>query len=328
VSNKRGFQDGKPKAANALTHHVAESLLKELLEFWENRENKQGLNEIAHLRRILFGKTRHPVPADLWIPGASQPGEQQYVVAVVSQEHVLRQLRGVLDLRHTWLQQNGLPLNFQMRDKLERPEFIEWRRNQYEQEEYQQQRQQEDFNKGGNKKMRSGKRSRWSREQQRRCGSPAMWAIISFSGRYDADFLQQAQALDTQPDEQDNVAQDNVPQELTRTAIRCRDDLRRAEHFARKREAGRKRFSSAEQQMLDDLDSGFLLHRANEATRASGHGRLKNPDGTFQDIGAHMGGLARTVLDNWGPRVLPHEEDESESEDDAGLLEDEPVCYS
>ena len=215
-----------------------------------------------------------------------------------------------------------------MRDLLERKEFIAWCRNLYEHEAYQQQRQQEDYNIGGNKLRHSGKRKRWSREQQRRCGSPAMWCIISFSGRYDAEFLQQAQALVTPSDEPDNVAPDNFSRELTRKAIRCREDLRRAEHFARKREAGRKRFSSAEQQMLDDLDSGFLLHRANEATRASGHGRLKNADGTFQDIGAHMGGLARTVLDTWRPSVRPDEEDESDSEDDPGLLEEEPVCYS
>jgi hypothetical protein len=137
-----------------------------------------------------------------------------------------------------------------------------------------------------------------------------------------ATCVQEGSLISTQPD-----VQDNVPQERTRTAQRCRDALRGAEHLARKRVAGRNRFSQGEQQMLKDLDSGALLLRANAATRASGHGRLKNADGTFQDIGAHTGGLARTVLDDWKPPVLEDEEVGQEDAEDAGLQEDEPVCW-
>jgi hypothetical protein len=334
----RRAQDGTPQARNALKHEVAESVDSQMRMFWETH-NPRALKETGDLRRILFAKTKHPVPDDLWIAGASQPGEQQYVVAVVSQEHVLRQLQGVLEVRHAWLQQQGLPLDFHMRDKLERPKFIEWVRNQYEQEGFQQARQEADFREGGPKRMRTGKRSRWSRELQRRCGSPALWSIISFSGRYDANFLAQVQAT-TVPQSDISAAQsnptagasqpevqDNVPQQRTRNAQECRNTLRWAEHLARKRAAGRGRFSYGDQQLLRDFDTGDLLRQANAATRASGHGRLKNADGTFQDIGASTGGLARTVLDDWKPVDQEDQEEGQEDEEDAGMQEEEPVSW-
>ena len=35
------------------------------------------------LRDILFAKQKHQCPEDVWISGASQPGDKQYVEAVV-----------------------------------------------------------------------------------------------------------------------------------------------------------------------------------------------------------------------------------------------------
>ena len=37
---------------------------------------------------------------------------------------------------------------------------------------------------------------------------------------------------------------------------------------------------------------------ADSATRKSGWGRIKHPDGTFEDIAPHNGGIVRTVLDS------------------------------
>ena len=60
------------------------------------------------------------------------------------------------------------------------------------------------------------------------------------------------------------------------------------------------------------------LRQANDATRASGHGRLENADGSFQAIGGSTGGVVRTIPDDWTPPVLEDEGEESEPEDDAG----------
>ena len=65
--------------------------------------------------------------------------------------------------------------------------------------------------------------------------------------------------------------------------------------------------------MLEDLVGGKMHAEANDATRKSGWGRIKHPDGTFEDIAPHNGGIVRTVLDNVVVEELceeePHEEE-------------------
>ena len=99
------------------------------------------------------------------------------------------QIKQVVEFRETWLRQNDLPMNCQMRDK-ERSAFVEWAKKQYHAEEHQQKRQQDDFERGGNSEVRKGKNSRWNRELQRRLGTPALWYMVCFTGRFDIAFLQ------------------------------------------------------------------------------------------------------------------------------------------
>ena len=322
---------------------TTESLVAQMRAFWE-RHRPLTLTQVDRLRRILFAKVKIPVPQDVWIDGASEPGEQQHVNAVVSRNHVLRQLQRVMELRHEWLEQKGLPLTFQMRDGKERKEFIAYARGLYEQEEYQVQKQNEDWLKGGKARWKEGKGKRWTREKQRRCGTHQMWDIISFSGKLDAEFLEQG--LSTQATASADASQlgdeDNVPKERTRLAHKAREDLRWAEHLARAKAEGRTRFTRQDQYFLAELANGNLLRKANDATRASGHGRLRKSDGTYEDIGGSTGGLTRTVLDNWKPPDLedpldlteptdqaepPYQTDSEAEHDDTGLQEEVPVCW-
>jgi hypothetical protein len=298
----------------ATATEVAETVNKDMRSFWEYHPETR--TETRQLRSILFARTKHPVPDDLWITGgasgASQPGDQQYVTAVVSETYVLQQLHGVLELRNEWLRQQHLPLHFQMRDKIERPEFLTYAKDQYEMQLHQLQMQAEDLLAGGMEKLRSGKKSRWSFEQQRRCGTPALWRLVSFTGRFEANYLETVQGAPPrgsvgacQPDDQDNT-----PQEKTKIANEHRGTFRWAEHLDRIRTAHKRphkrRFSNAELQLLHEFDTGELLREANDATRASGHGRLRSEDGSFQDIGASTGSLLRTVLDDWKPSTLQY----------------------
>ena len=82
-------------------------------------------------------KKKHAVQEDIWIPGASQPGEQQHVEAVVSTVYVLKQIKDVIEFRETWLRQNNLPMDYEMRDKIEIPDFLKWAKGQYHSEDYQ-----------------------------------------------------------------------------------------------------------------------------------------------------------------------------------------------
>ena len=58
--------------------------------------------------------------------------------------------------------------------------------------------------------------------------------------------------------------------------------------------------------------SSQLLNESNAATRASGCGRIRYPDGTFEDIVAHNGGIVKTVLDR--VQIICSDEEEEEEE--------------
>ena len=136
---------------------------------------------------LLFGKVSHPVPQDVWIPGATHQGDAQHVTAVVSEEHVLHQLPDVIQVRERWLQLSSLPTTFQMRDKLERKDFLEAVKAEFHGSVQQRLLQQRDA-KEEPKKVQDRKHSRWSRELQRRCGNKVVWEIVSFTGRVDLAF--------------------------------------------------------------------------------------------------------------------------------------------
>ena len=80
---------------------------------------------------LLFRKQRHTVDPDIWIPGASQPGEEQQVEAVVSEVYVLERLKEVIELRERWLHLQRLPMDTQMRDGIERKDFLKWAKDLY-----------------------------------------------------------------------------------------------------------------------------------------------------------------------------------------------------
>ena len=128
--------------------------------------------------RLIFNKHKHPVPSDLWIAGE---GVDQCVSAVVSEAYVLQQLMAVVVKREKWLENQGLPKDFQMRDGFERQGFLQHCKAEYHAEPRQQSMQARDA-EISSKKIKSGKHSRWAREMQRRLGSKALWEVVSFTG--------------------------------------------------------------------------------------------------------------------------------------------------
>ena len=126
---------------------VAASVERDVRAYWDSR-GEAGVSvqrELKQLRLLLFRKKKHPVDKDLWIPGAAQPGEEQHVEAVVSEMFVLQQLKEVIELRETWLRQQGLPLDTQMRDGIERKDFLKWAKAEYHAQPFQQERQAQDL---------------------------------------------------------------------------------------------------------------------------------------------------------------------------------------
>ena len=291
---------GKPR--NALTYNVSNAIWKTVREWWSQRqESTHVFKDAKHLKMLLFGKVSRPVPQDFWIPGATPQGQAQHVTAVVSEEHVLHQLRNVIQVRERWLELGGFPMTFQMRDKLERKDFLDAVKAEFHGRDDQRQQQQRDA-KDETKKVQDGKHSRWSRDLQLRCGSKVMWEMVSFTGRFDLDFLSQ------RPAEKPDIGKRKP--DLKVQAVKCRGDLRWAEYLARKRKKGQDNFTSEDHTFLRDFDSGKLRRLANEAGIAHGHGRIKYADGSHVDIGPGVGGATRSLLDNFVPPVVLSSDEE------------------
>ena len=136
----------QPDQPDALVSADAKDLEKQIRQFFESRgsEAEAVHRDVRQLRTLLFRKQKYAVHQDLWIPGAPRPGAKQHVEAVVSEVLVLQQLKGALQIRETWLRQQGLPQDCQMRDK-ERKDFLQWAKDKYHAEEYQRNRHQEDI---------------------------------------------------------------------------------------------------------------------------------------------------------------------------------------
>jgi hypothetical protein len=292
----------------------ADAVYQSIFEFWVNRENSEEVfQEQDQLRRLMFPKKKHAVPEDYWIPGAAPEGETQFVEAVVSNEYVLQQLKEVVMKREAWLTKHNLPMDYFMRNGLglERGRFVKDCKLEYEAEPHQVYQQERDAQNPVYKKdrVRQGMHSRWGAEMQRRLGSKTLWELVSFTGQFSVEFLTPAaQAMNAgapQPDV--NVTNS---QRLRAHALQCRADLRYATSLAFQRASGRKIFGAWEWQLLQDFDSDQLRMQSNDATKAHGHGRIKHANGTHTDIGSAIGGLTRTILDNWVPPVLSDADDD------------------
>ena len=114
--------------------------------------------------------------------------------------------------------------------------------------------------------------------------------MVSYTGRFDATFLQTANNND---DERQSCS--NPTPDLTKLAQDARRRLRCAENLKVKYDLceGKMKLNEQDHKLLQDLDSGKLRREANDATHKSGFGRIKYTDGTTKDISRHGGGWVR-----------------------------------
>ena len=106
------------KRDTSSTNHPADNVEREIRLFWQERGEDGDMlqKETKHFQSLLFHKKKYSVSEDLWFPAGSHRGESQHVEAVVSETFVLKQIKEVIELRETWLRQQNLPMDFQMRD--------------------------------------------------------------------------------------------------------------------------------------------------------------------------------------------------------------------
>jgi hypothetical protein len=165
-----------------------QNIWQSIHDWWAAREDAQHLyKETKDVQRLLFHKRKHVVPEDLWIPGAAPPGEKQHVTTIVSKQYVLSQLYKVIRKREEWLNQNTLPMNFHIR-QVHQIRFLQHVKARYHAKPNQVKLQARDAKVSKYKVIR-GKHTRWEREMQRRCGSKMLWEIISFTGKFSAQYF-------------------------------------------------------------------------------------------------------------------------------------------
>ena len=332
---------GQEWAAAPLTGRVvprSERIVQEMYDWYNARVDDEELHVVfRHLQNTLFKTVTVHLPEDVWrhpdvwtAGGASQLAEQGEAHLVVSREHVAHQVHTVIARREKWLQDRGLKLDEGIRGDLA-DRFLDDAKSEFHGSDHQQELQQRDA-KDGSKKIQSGKHSRWSRHTQKLGGTPQMWTLLSFTGRFDVAFLEDviARGAAKGPPKMPGERTEQQKQQK-RDAQVARGKLRRGAMLERlqerlkgkgKREA--RPLTPKQLRVLQDYQSGELRRQANKLTMIFGHGRLKKEDDSFVDIGGSTGGFVRTVLDDWDPPDLADfEEDPSDLVDATGSTDED-----
>ena len=142
-------------------------------------------------------------------------------------------------------------------------------------------------------------RRRWGCEMQRRCGSKGLWEVVSFTGQVKYSLLSNVKHTPTP--KPDTILKDEARQ--------ARANFRFAASLKKR---GMNGGVLTEKQCEEIKQLEALRKKANKKTLKSGHGRLRNLDGTCIDIGGNTGGATRKALDGWKPPKLEN----SDSDDD------------
>jgi len=198
------------------------------------------------------------------------------ISVVVSLQYTAGQVMKTIQTREQWLDWYFMPRDFFMRDGTDRQGFLGWVRGEYEQTELQLRLQNRDFGQGGQSRVKNGKRQRWCRELQRRCGSKQLWELVSFTGRFDPEWLRQR--LKEQDANENTGAVQPTAKAYTwhQKAIEARSALRWGNHLTRKRaRIGEPLMNKPDRILLQQFDNGDLRRRVNELTVLTGNGRLR-----------------------------------------------------
>ena len=135
-----------------------------------------------------------------------------------------------------------------------------------------------------------------------------MWTLLSFTGRFDVAFLEDAIARGakgppTMPGERTEQEKQQIRDaQMSRARLRRGAMLERLQERCKgKGKTEAKPLTRKQLRVLQDYQSGELRKEANRLTLDSGHGRLRKEEKSFVDIGGSTGGFVRTVLDDWEP---------------------------
>ena len=150
------------------------------------------------------------------------------------------------------------------------------------------------------KAVRSGKHSRFARHLQITAGSKTMAELIIYTGRFDPEFLNQAQDTQDPSGASQPVANSDGREDLKRKAAQAKLDYRMTCILRRRLDRGHldeRDLQPWEKKNLRQLQDGSLLRRTNDAVAAYAHGTLRREDGATLEIGGSTQGVTRFLLD-------------------------------
>jgi hypothetical protein len=303
----------------------------------EALEDRSVEQQWMMMHRLLFKKQKSPAVEDLWLEnrGVSQPsvledsgGSQPSALIVVSREHIAMQVKSVIECRENWLQAQGLAMNTRMNNP-QIQDFLAHCKNEYHSRPDQVLRQEKDREQ--QKKAAAGKKQRWARNLQRLAGSTQMWQILSFTGQWDPQFIENLPPVNAdEPTEEQKqntkaAAEARAKYRLALSLVRLRQrlaDEQTGEGIGNKGEGKKKRQLGKEQKgIVELLENGTLLREANRLTKISGNGRLRRDDNTFIQTGGSTGGYVRTIIYDWTP---PDTSEFEEASGSTGVNDFEP----
>ena len=148
--------------------------------------------------------------------------------------------------------------------------------------------------------VRSGKHSRFARHVQIAAGSKTMAELIIYTGRFDPEFLSQAQDTQDPSGASQPVPRTHRQNHLKRSAAQAKLNYRMTCMLRRKLDHGqveRRHLQPWQKKNLQRLQDGSLLRHTNDAVAAYGHGTLRRDDGQTIQIGGSTRGVTRFLLD-------------------------------
>ena len=213
-----------------------------------------------HVQQCLFKKVTVSVPDDVWRNtnlGASQPEEEsESQVMVVSKEFVARQVREVIRWREKWLDEKGLPRNTVMGVALQ-AEFLKASKDEYHDRPDQRELQKRDATEGGKQLVDNRKRARWHRNLQSLAGTPQIWQLLSFKGKFDPAFFDGLPLPPQRQRQSNNLAVEaRAKRRLAISYARLRDKIRNGQC------AQGTALTRKQQYLLALYDDGTLLRDA------------------------------------------------------------------
>ena len=143
------------------------------------------------------------------------------------------------------------------------------------------------------RKVKPQLRKRWFRELQKRCGTSQLWELISFTGKWDPEWLQEKIAAGATEASEPQGDKEWYRQAKAK-ALEARHDLRIGNRLLRLHQKNKlpKNLSENDERILHEMTNDILRQRVNELTLQRGSGRLRGKDGTTLDIGGNQGGTS------------------------------------